>query len=142
SITTESATRTYNGTALTAPGKLEGIVEGESYGFTVTGSQTLVGESQNTYSLTWAEAGNSYTANKDNYTVTEHLGTLTVTDGSEEHPIDPEDVVKKTHGTPEDGIYEAGEVVTFTVTVTNIYDQTKTITLNEIDGVTLEQAVF
>ena len=142
SITTESATRTYNGTALTAPGKLEGIVEGESYGFTVTGSQTLVGESQNTYTLTWAEAGNSYTAKKDNYTVTESLGTLTVTDGSEEHPIDPEDVVKKTHGAPEDGIYEAGEVVTFTVTVTNIYDQTKTITLNEIDGVTLEQAVF
>ena len=142
SITTESATRTYNGTALTAPGKLEGIVEGESYGFTVTGSQTLVGESQNTYTLTWAEAGNSYTAKKDNYTVTESLGTLTVTDGSETDPIDPEDVVKKSHGAPEDGIYEAGEVVTFTVTVTNIYDQTKTITLNEIDGVTLEQAVF
>ncbi|OUN71870.1 hypothetical protein B5G11_02820, partial [Drancourtella sp. An57] len=142
SITTESATRTYNGTALTAPGKLDGIVEGESYGFTVTGSQTLVGESQNTYTLTWAEEGNGYTAKKDNYTVTETLGTLTVTDDSETDPINPEDVVKKTHGAPEDGIYEAGEVVTFTVTVTNIYDQTKTITLNEIDGVTLEQAVF
>lgn len=142
SITTESATRTYNGTALTAPGKLDGIVEGESYGFTVTGSQTLVGESQNTYTLTWAEEGNGYTAKKDNYTVTETLGTLTVTDDSETDPINPEDVVKKTHGAPEDGIYEAGEIVTFTVTVTNIYDQTKTITLNEIDGVTLEQAVF
>ena len=135
-IKTESATATYDGTALVAPGTIEGIVAGEDAGFKVTGSQTLVGESKNTYVLTWVNAKES------NYDVTETLGTLTVTDGSEEHPIDPEDVVKKTHGAPEDGIYEAGEVVTFTVTVTNIYNQTKTITLNEIDGVTLEQAVF
>ena len=136
SITTESASKTYDGSALTAAGTIEGIVAGEDAGFKVTGSQTFVGESKNTYVLTWVNA------KERNYVVTETLGTLTVTDGSETDPIDPEDVVKKSHGAPEDGIYEAGEVVTFTVTVTNIYDQTKTITLNEIDGVTLEQAVF
>ncbi|OUQ43414.1 hypothetical protein B5E64_14935, partial [Drancourtella sp. An12] len=141
-ITTESASKTYDGSELTAPGKVEGIVDGETYGFTVTGSQTWVGSSDNTYVMTWAGSENTYTAKENNYTVTPEIGTLTVTDGSGEDPIDPEDVVKKTHGAPDDGIYEAGDVVTFTVTVTNIYDQTKTITLNEIDGVTLEQSVF
>ena len=141
-ITTESASKTYDGSELTALGKVEGIVDGETYGFTVTGSQTWVGSSDNTYVMTWAGSENTYTAKENNYTVTPEIGTLTVTDGSGEDPIDPEDVVKKTHGEPDDGIYEAGDVVTFTVTVTNIYDQTKTITLNEIDGVTLEQSVF
>ena len=136
-ISTESGSKTYDGTALEAPGTIEGIVKGEDAGFKVIGSQTLVGVSKNTYVLTWVNAKES------NYVVTENLGTLTVTDGSEEHPIDPEDVVKKTHGDePGNGIYEAGEVVTFDVSVTNIYNEMKTITLQEIDGVTLERSVF
>ncbi len=142
-LTTENATKTYDGTPLTAGGTVEGIVLGESYGFKLTGSQTLVGNSRNTYELTWAEEGNDYTAKASNYYMTkETLGTLTVTDGSEEEPINPEDVVKKTHGTPEGGVYKAGDVVTFTVTATNIYDEVKTITLNEIAGVTLKDTVF
>lgn len=141
-ITTESASKTYDASALTAPGEVEGIVEGETYGFEITGSQTLVGTSENSYVMTWAGEGNEYSAKSDNYTVTERVGTLTVTDGSEEEPINPEDVVKKTHGTPEGGVYKAGDVVTFTVTATNIYDEVKTITLNEIAGVTLKDTVF
>ena len=141
-ITTESASKTYDASALTAPGEVEGIVEGETYGFEITGSQTLVGTSENSYVMTWAGEGNEYSAKSDNYTVTERVGTLTVTDGSEQEPINPEDVVKKTHGTPEGGVYKAGDVVTFTVTATNIYDEVKTITLNEIAGVTLKDTVF
>ena len=141
-VTTESASKTYDASALTAPGEVEGIVEGETYGFEITGSQTLVGTSENSYVMTWAGEGNEYSAKSDNYTVTERVGTLTVTDGSEEEPINPEDVVKKTHGTPEGGVYKAGDVVTFTVTATNIYDEVKTITLNEIAGVTLKDTVF
>ena len=141
-ITTESASKIYDASALTAPGEVEGIVEGETYGFEITGSQTLVGTSENSYVMTWAGEGNEYSAKSDNYTVTERVGTLTVTDGSEEEPINPEDVVKKTHGTPEGGVYKAGDVVTFTVTATNIYDEVKTITLNEIAGVTLKDTVF
>lgn len=141
-ITTESASKTYDASALTAPGEVEGIVEGETYGFEITGSQTLVGTSENSYVMTWAGEGNEYSAKSDNYTVTERVGTLTVTDGSEEEPINPEEVVKKTHGTPEGGVYKAGDVVTFTVTATNIYDEVKTITLNEIAGVTLKDTVF
>ena len=52
-VTTESATKTYSGTALTAGGKVSGIVKGETVDFTITGSQTSVGTSDNTYELDW-----------------------------------------------------------------------------------------
>lgn len=72
-VTTESATKTYSGTALTAGGKVEGIVSGETVEFTTTGSQTEVGASKNTYELVWKSA------KATNYTlVKESIGTLTV----------------------------------------------------------------
>ena len=77
-VTTESASKVYDGSALTAGGKVEGIVDGETYGLTVTGSQTEVGASTNSYTLTWADNDNQYTAKESNYTVVENLGTLTV----------------------------------------------------------------
>ncbi len=55
-VTTESATKTYSSTALTAGGKVEGIVSGETVEFTTTGSQTEVGTSKNTYELVWKSA--------------------------------------------------------------------------------------
>lgn len=55
-VTTENATKTYSGTALTAGGKVEGIVSGETVEFTTTGSQTEVGTSKNTYELVWKSA--------------------------------------------------------------------------------------
>ena len=45
----------------------------------MTGSQTEVGSSDNTYDPIWSAEGNNYTAKEGNYTVTEELGTLTVT---------------------------------------------------------------
>ena len=72
-VTTESATKTYSGTALTAGGKVEGIVSGETVEFTTTGSQTEVGTSKNTYELVWKSA------KATNYTlVKESIGKLTV----------------------------------------------------------------
>ena len=72
-VTTESATKTYSGTALTAGGKVEGIVSGETVEFTTTGSQTEVGTSKNTYELVWKSA------KAINYTLAkESIGTLTV----------------------------------------------------------------
>jgi len=47
-------------------------VNGETATVTMTGSQTEVGSSPNTYSIKWG------TANPKNYRVTERLGTLTV----------------------------------------------------------------
>ena len=72
-VTTDSATKTYSGTALTAGGKVEGIVSGETVEFTTTGSQTEVGTSKNTYELVWKSA------KATNYTLAkESIGTLTV----------------------------------------------------------------
>ncbi len=72
-VTTDSATKTYSGTALTAGGKVEGIVSGETVEFTTTGSQTEVGTSKNTYDLVWKSA------KATNYTLAkESIGKLTV----------------------------------------------------------------
>ena len=72
-VTTDSATKTYSGTALTASGKVEGIVSGETVEFTTTGSQTEVGTSKNTYELVWKSA------KKSNYKLaSETIGELTV----------------------------------------------------------------
>ena len=73
-VTTDSATKTYSGTALTAGGKVEGIVSGETVEFTTTGSQTEVGTSDNTYEFKW-----DGTAKKSNYKLAkESIGKLTV----------------------------------------------------------------
>ena len=72
-VTTDSATKIYSGTALTAGGKVEGIVSGETVEFTTTGSQTEVGSSKNTYELVWKSA------KATNYTLAkESIGKLTV----------------------------------------------------------------
>ena len=74
-MTTESATKVYDGTALTAPGKIGGLLEGETANLKVTGSQTKVGASENTYTIEWTG-----TAKESNYKLeSESIGTLTVT---------------------------------------------------------------
>jgi len=79
SIKTESAARVYNGKALTAGGAITGLVNGETVDFRVTGSQTKVGHSVNTYKLAWTG-----TAREANYTVDSvETGTLTVTESED-----------------------------------------------------------
>ncbi len=72
-VVTNSATKTYDGKALTAKGTVTGLVNNETVTFTVTGSQTNVGKSDNTYTLDW-----NGSAKKDNYTVSSTLGKLEV----------------------------------------------------------------
>ena len=73
-ITTNSAEKTYDGSALTAGGKIEGLVKGETATLKTTGSQTEVGNSKNTYEIVW-----DGTAKEANYTIAEEdIGTLTV----------------------------------------------------------------
>lgn len=75
SVSTESASKAYDGEPLTAGGSLEGLVAGETATFSATGSQTEVGSSANTYEIAW-----DGTAKESNYEVaSESLGTLTVT---------------------------------------------------------------
>lgn len=81
-VSTPSASRVYNGNALTAAGSVSGFVNGESAPFETTGSQTEVGTSDNTYAIDWAAAG--ATAKQANYTVSESIGKLTVTESADE----------------------------------------------------------
>ena len=73
-VTTESDSKVYDGTALTAGGKVSGIVKGETVDLTITGSQTSVGTSDNTYELNWTGSAkeSNYKHGKDS------IGTLTV----------------------------------------------------------------
>ena len=74
-VTTPDAEKVYDGTALTAAGTISGFVNSETATFTTTGTQTDVGSSENTYSITW-----DGTAKQPNYTVKEAKGTLKVTE--------------------------------------------------------------
>ena len=107
-VTTESAKKVYDGTALTAGGKIEGIVSGETVEFTTTGSRTDEGTSKNTYSLKW-----NGSAIETNYKLAkESIGDLTVTPKSiiPDEPDTPDD--KKTGITvsnPKDSKYDGQE---------------------------------
>ena len=78
---TGSATKEYDGTALTAAfdpstgaGSISGLASNESITVTTTGSQTEVGESANTYTIDWG------TTNPNNYEISDNLGVLTIVD--------------------------------------------------------------
>ena len=72
-VTTNSAEKTHDGNRLTADGTITGFVNGETATFMITGSQTDVGSSTNTYKIEW-----NGTAKQSNYTIVEKLGTLKV----------------------------------------------------------------
>ena len=137
-VSTPSASKVYDGEALAAEGSVSGFVAGESAPFATTGSQTLVGSSTNTYAIDWAAEG--ATAKQSNYVISEELGVLTVTDGTDEDPVDPSLVINKTH---EDGTYALGDTVDFTLTATNVYAEARTMTFVEQEGVEIiGQTVF
>jgi len=139
-FTANSDTKVYDGTALENNGSTNtGLADGDDVvSVTVKGSQTLVGSSENVASevrIVNAE-GEDVT---DSYNITYAKGTLTVTDGTPDEPVDDKLVVTKS---VDDETYALGQTVTFEVTATNIYAEARTITLSEIEGVTLEQSVF
>ena len=107
-VTTDNAEKTYDGTALTAGGKIEGIVDGEVVVVHTTGSQTDVGSTLNTYELEWKKASSK------NYKLKEEvIGTLTIT----EQTIDPGEDPKKPNpnylgieiSNPSDEVYDGKE---------------------------------
>lgn len=120
-IKTGSATKVWDGTALTNPEiHVTGLVDGEAT-CRATGSRTEVGNSKNTYEITWSE-----NAKPSNYTITEKLGTLTVTETGT--------VVTKTH---DQGSYKAGDTVSFTITVRNPYETAQDVAVTEQENVTI-----
>ena len=107
-VTTNTDSKVYDGNPLTADGTVNNLVKDETVVFTITGSQTNVGTSDNTYELKFegtAKAKN-YTHGKDS------IGTLTVTKKSivPDGPDTPEE--KKTGITvtaPEGSKYDGEE---------------------------------
>ena len=101
-VTTNTDSKVYDGTALTAGGTVNNLVKDETVVFTMTGSQTNVGTSNNTYELNWTGSAkeSNYKHGKDS------IGTLTVTAKS----INPDD--EKTGITvtdPKDSKYDGEE---------------------------------
>ena len=105
-VTTNSDSKVYDGTALTAGGTVNNLVDGETVGFTMTGSQTDVGISDNTYELNWTG-----TARKANYKHgKDSIGTLTVTKQSiAPDPEHPETYKEVTITSPSDEVYDGKE---------------------------------
>ena len=146
----DSGEKKYDGEELAVPTwKLADgtLADGQQEIAHVEGSQTLVGESENKITdlkifanAASQEAEGSETEAQDvtkNYSIILLAGLLKVTDGSEEDPVDPGQVVTKTH---EDKTYDLDETVTFTINVKNIYDEAKTVRIIELPGVVIEGA--
>lgn len=134
-LTSASDSKTYDGTALTNKNVTAtafdadagvGFVTGESAIYNVTGSQTYVGTSDNTFSYALTEKTKA-----SNYAIEQKFGELSVTDKD----VPSDKVIKKTHDA--DKSYAVGDTVVFTITVKNIYDAKKTITITEQEGVTI-----
>ena len=131
-LVSEGATRAYNGEALTnANWHYEGeyeFVNGEVTEISTIGTQTEIGSSKNTIAY-------KKTAEFDegNYIITLKEGYLVVTP-----PQNPNkyDVVTKTH---DKNNLNPDEIVTFTITVKNIFADTATVTLNELPGVNFSE---
>ena len=144
----------YDGTPLTNPEVVisgEGMVTGENVVFNVTGSQTYVGSSENTFTYT-ITSGNRRMLNartsrlfaappilaapapvapvnpEDNYAITKIQQPLVVTDTG----------IVTTTKTHEDKTYNLGDTITFDISITNIYDSAKDITVTEKSGVVFE----
>jgi len=107
-VETQSDSKVYDGKPLTAPGTVKGFVEGENAELQVTGTQTAVGSSKNTYKIVWTE-----TTKADNYQVSETVGTLTVTAQSIDPGTDPEkpnpDYTGAKVNSPKDSVYDGKE---------------------------------
>lgn len=73
-VTTNTDSKVYDGNPLTAGGTVNNLVKDETVNLTMTGSQTNVGTSDNTYELNWTGSAkeSNYTHGKDS------IGTLTV----------------------------------------------------------------
>lgn len=103
------------------------FVKDEGATYSNFASLTLVGSKDNTF---------DYTLNggtlADNYTITTVPGTLTVTGAG----VEDKDVVTKTHD-PKEGDYKLGDTVTFTIKITNIYNEDKTLIVEERSGVAI-----
>ena len=130
-LTSGSAERVYNGEALTknevtaSTGENEGFVEGQGATYDVTGSQTDVGESKNTF--TYKLNGNT---NANNYSIELVPGKLEVTPVTDEVIVT---IIGRTDEMPYDG--KEHSVFGYDVTVSNaLYTPKKDMQFNGTDA--------
>ena len=117
-VTTDGAEKVYDGTPLTALGRVNNLAKDETVVLTVTGAQINVGSSDNTYTLEWKG-----TAKESNYKHgKDSIGKLTVT----AKPIDPSDTNGITVRNPLDSTYD-GKVHKNRPTVTDTKTSAKLI---------------
>ena len=134
-LTSASDEKVYDKTPLTKNAQTDVTVSGDGFAphegasYTITGSQTLVGSSENTFTYVLDDNTKS-----DDYSINTVFGRLTVTDGTPDVPVQDDLVVTKS---AEDKEYKLGETVTFEIKATNIYAEAKTITIAEQEGVTI-----
>ena len=127
----------YDGTSLTNDEidiVGDGFADGEGATYDVTGTQTLVGSSGNTFTYTLNQGTHA-----NNYRIITIAGTLTVTDGTglDDEPVPDDLVVTISLPTDEHGNekrYRCGDTITATIDVTNIYDEQKSLLLETIEG--------
>ena len=113
-ITTGDAETVYDGMPLFNDDvTVSGLVGDDDIEVTAVGEQINVGVSKNTYTIDWGEV------NSNNYSITENLGTLTVTPATATITIDSD--AKTYDGMPYVNIMEVslGEVDTIIITVTS-----------------------
>ena len=139
-LTSADGSKLYDATPLTKNEQTDvtvggdGFAEGEGATYDITGSQTLVGSSENTFTYTLKD-----NTKAENYEITTANGKLEVVDHQGGDTPSPELIVTKT---AEDKEYALGETVWYTITFTNIYDKVQTVRLSEIDGVELPKSEF
>ena len=111
-LTSGSGEKVYDGTALTngtvTVGGADGFADGEGAAYDVTGSQTVVGESDNTFTYTLKKGTKA-----DNYTIEKTEGKLKVTPVTDEVVV----TIKENAGTAK---YDGTEKTVTGYTVTNI----------------------
>jgi uncharacterized repeat protein (TIGR02543 family) len=106
-LTSETASRAYDGTALTRPDVKvsgDGFVEGEVSDLKATGTITKVGSVKNTIEYTKEKK-----FKEDNYLITVDEGTLTVTENEDQIVVTANNAEKLYDGSP---LTEAGATVT------------------------------
>ncbi len=117
-LTSETASKAYDGTALTKPGvKVEGdgFVEGEVSDLKATGTITKVGSVKNTIEYTKEKK-----FKEDNYLITVDEGTLTVTENEDQIVVTASNAEKLYDGSPltEEGAKVTGLLEGYTAEVT------------------------
>ena len=126
---TEKTVDTYKVLDASSGSELDGVTFADLF---AKGTGRLVGKYPVEFYKNGAKVENAATLvstlddDEKYYVVAAGEGELTITDSGDD--FNPEDVVKKTH---DNRTYGLGDTVTFTITVTNIYNEQRNLTVDE-----------